>query len=305
MPSLSRAPDFVTKRKIEDGTLSDPKESGYVSTRPRFTRIRRSWTVGWKNLLAEDVRALDRFEVYTVKGGAGSFYMPNLLQNGSFEFHEGGSGSNPLTFDGWTRGSSPEEILQLSAGSDPSVGGVAAQFSIVRGYSLASGVSAFNGYIFNHTSPIPVSSGDSMQFSGSVSVVVDSVPAGLQFTTQAILSFDVGGQIYTSPVTAATSGFVPYSYQFTVPAGASVLTLSLFTYLSQSTGSPIVLAGTLAVSWDECGLAVSSAAQAFGRMPGTSSPGSALRLTKPIEIKDGKLAVGVKRYDATCEVTEL
>jgi hypothetical protein len=77
-PDLSRAPSFDTSRKLEDGVLRSQKESGYVTTRPRFTRQRRIFSISWKNLSADDVAALDQFESSTLAGGAYAFTIANL-----------------------------------------------------------------------------------------------------------------------------------------------------------------------------------------------------------------------------------
>jgi hypothetical protein len=73
-----------TSKKTEDDTIRDQMEAGYVATRPRFTRARRTWDFNVRNLVAEDIRALDRFFMETAARGGNSFLYPNLLPNSSF-----------------------------------------------------------------------------------------------------------------------------------------------------------------------------------------------------------------------------
>ena len=75
-----------SSKSIEDDTIRDQMESGYVATRPRFTRARRTWKVNVRNLEAEDVRALDQFTMVRAARGGNAFLFPNLVPNGSFEF---------------------------------------------------------------------------------------------------------------------------------------------------------------------------------------------------------------------------
>src|SRR5581483_10620234 len=60
-PSLSRAASMDSSEQAADDTIRDSMDSGYVATRPRFTRERRTWNVNHRNLIAEDVRVLRNF----------------------------------------------------------------------------------------------------------------------------------------------------------------------------------------------------------------------------------------------------
>ena len=469
IPSLSRYPDFATTRKIQDGTLSSPMESGYVTTRPRFTRLRRTWGVTWKNVTEGDVIALDRFEVSTVKGGAGAFYMPNLLENGSFEDYNQTSVS--ASYSGWSALETTSDDMQLTVSANTSTESASALFTSTAGYSLPTGNPNLGKHVFQSGA---VYQGGAINFLAQVNIVLGTLPAGVSLTGRAycrfftlagaeinpwsfaqsltantggfvnyassievpygaatvqmgfyvflnnftgsavvldgstsvtlnditaeivspasfdgwlaqsesigiyagtnpadgsgiaqfgfpsnyqlpssfpvsnllsqasavsvnpgdtmqlysliqlsrgalpspalvafggafIVSFDVGAQLNLTPYSTDTAGsFLPYSVTFTVPPGASLATISLYVYAESAPSLGVIaMPPGVSMAWDEVGLSVVQAAQPFGKMPGTSSPSSPVRFTKPLTIKDAKPADGVKRYDVTCEVTEL
>lgn len=49
------------KESVEDNTLRDQMENGATFTRPRFSRMRRTWAVNYKLLKASDRAALRAF----------------------------------------------------------------------------------------------------------------------------------------------------------------------------------------------------------------------------------------------------
>src|ERR1700733_4812683 len=91
-------PTLDTSVQTADDTIRDQMDLGYVATRPRFSCGRRTWNVNVRNLIAEDVRALDVFTEETVQRGSLSFYYPNLLPNSSFENPPSRPGQ---VVDGW------------------------------------------------------------------------------------------------------------------------------------------------------------------------------------------------------------
>jgi hypothetical protein len=76
-PELDKKPDVNLVQSYNDGTISNPMESGLEITRARFTRIRREWQVSYRNVLQSDFDALDKFILNTVLGMAGSFNWRN------------------------------------------------------------------------------------------------------------------------------------------------------------------------------------------------------------------------------------
>lgn len=76
-PELDKKPDVNVAQTYNDGTLNSPMESGLEITRQRFSRIRREWQVSYRNVLQNDLDALDTFIRTTVSGMAGSFAWRN------------------------------------------------------------------------------------------------------------------------------------------------------------------------------------------------------------------------------------
>lgn len=72
-PTLIRKPDVNIQMEYDDPTISSKMENGLVITRPRYTAMRRSWTVAYSYAPAADLTTLDNFVRGTVLGGSGSF----------------------------------------------------------------------------------------------------------------------------------------------------------------------------------------------------------------------------------------
>ncbi len=312
IPSLSRAPDFVTTRKAEDGTVSDPAESGYVSTRPRFTRIRRTFAVSYKNLVAEDVRVLDQFEISTVQGKAGAFYMPNLAPNGSFEF--------PATLpgeivSGWGGGfvPNPPGSLWTLARTPSAHDNFYALTMAASGASLPTAISNESYGNFSCNAPLSVEVGDAVQYTLWASAHFDSaISATVGLGLTCIFGYADGtGVPGFFPIFAptATIPYAQYSGSFIVPPHGSSALVSCGCYFEASMGAGSGEAYSVSLTMDSFGIAIAKAANPYGRMPGSSSPGSAVRLTKLMEIKDApkerQFGGGSKLYDASFEVTEV
>ncbi|PIQ26127.1 hypothetical protein COW64_12340 [bacterium (Candidatus Blackallbacteria) CG18_big_fil_WC_8_21_14_2_50_49_26] len=79
-PSLPLSPDG----KIEDVVLRSSAEAGYLQTRPRTTRARRSWGVRYPVLDATDTAALRAFEITTLRNGADSFSWTHPISGTSY-----------------------------------------------------------------------------------------------------------------------------------------------------------------------------------------------------------------------------
>lgn len=73
-PELSRAPSPLEGDETPiDPTLRDPMENGMESTRARFTRVRRTFTVSIRYLTFDDKQLLDDFYQTTVVYGSKAF----------------------------------------------------------------------------------------------------------------------------------------------------------------------------------------------------------------------------------------
>ena len=69
-------PVFPIQTGSEDPTISSTFENGMEQTRPRFTRLRRSWTLKWTFMLNEDRDTLMTFW-NTTSGGSVEFIWTN------------------------------------------------------------------------------------------------------------------------------------------------------------------------------------------------------------------------------------
>ena len=75
-PQLSREPALKTKGSYAiDPTLRDPLENGMETTRAKFTRLRRQYTVTYENLTNRDTRRLRDFVEKVAVAGANAFWI--------------------------------------------------------------------------------------------------------------------------------------------------------------------------------------------------------------------------------------
>lgn len=64
--------------------LRTPAEAGYVETRPRFTRARRSWGLNYPSLPDDDVTTLRAWELTTLRNGADAFDWTHPLSAATY-----------------------------------------------------------------------------------------------------------------------------------------------------------------------------------------------------------------------------
>lgn len=76
-PELSRSPALKTKTTSLDPTLRDAMENGMSSSRAKFTRRRRRWTVAIDFLTNDDAAALEDFVTRVAVYGANIFIFPD------------------------------------------------------------------------------------------------------------------------------------------------------------------------------------------------------------------------------------
>jgi hypothetical protein len=293
-PSLSRQPSMDTSKKTEDDTIRDPMESGDVATRPRGTRARRTWPFNVRNLVAEDVRALDEFFMsssYAARGG-NAFLYPNLLPNWSFEF----PALNATDIvSGWNAAAVTQESIGISTATVAD-GTQAISFGTVAGQAVAANTTA------------SAQPGEVYVFTGQVNANAGTLAAGV-LNAQVSVSFLDG---YGNPLSALTGpsatiggGWLPYGYQFTVPANAVSCSIALLTTLTNSTGVAIMLDGSASVAWDTVGCALQTPLTLYGRMVGSHSLGCLVRFSSLPEIADIGWGNGVKVYGAKLELQEV
>ena len=77
-PTLSRGASFqnFTQDSAVDSTIRSEFADGTVLTRPRFTRMRKSFNVGYNFLTAADKVLLENLQT-SIKIGANTFYWTN------------------------------------------------------------------------------------------------------------------------------------------------------------------------------------------------------------------------------------
>jgi hypothetical protein len=302
-PSLSRQPSLDTSKSTEDDTIKDQAESGYVSTRPRFTRARRTWKQNLRNLVIEDIRALDEFFMVTTARGANSFLYPNLLPNWSFEFPA--LSAVDLVY-GWNVYSTiPQESIGISTATVAD-GTQAISFATVPGSTIAAHTTD-TGQV-NCDQAVSCTPGEVYVFTASVDAIKGTLATGVLGACVAIAFIDANGNpLSTLTGTAATidGGWQTYGYQFTVPANAASFRVEIIVTLANSTGSTITLDGSASVAWDEVGCALLTPLSPFGRMAGTTSLGCLVRFSKLPEASDIGWGAGAKRYGVNFELTEV
>jgi len=235
---------------------------GYVATRPRFSRERRTWNVNVRNLMAEDVRALRNFRANVVMRGSLSFYFPNLLLNGGFEFA-------PLlaseVFAGWTNNSDDSQMLAVSNGFAYD-GSACLLIESVSGQVVTAGeyVSAYA----TCERQIPVNAGDVYQFN-SWFLSASSPITGLTQTAKYFIDLfytDGSSTRYFGPdFSLSATSWTLETGTWTVPAPPTgkviaYAQLSLLSDIQNATGAPITLGPTTtSVRFDGVGLALVSA----------------------------------------------
>jgi len=73
-PTLTRKPSTLDPDgELEDAVLRSPFDAGYVQSRPKYTRMRRSWGVRYTELPDADVATLRTYEQTTLVNGASPF----------------------------------------------------------------------------------------------------------------------------------------------------------------------------------------------------------------------------------------
>lgn len=77
-PTLSRLPSLKGSETPLDPTLRDPMENGMESTRARWTRVRRTFSVTIDLLPYSDKRTLDAFYQITLQYGALPFVYTDV-----------------------------------------------------------------------------------------------------------------------------------------------------------------------------------------------------------------------------------
>jgi len=83
-PTLSRQPIYPLDETCPDNLITSDAEAGYVQTRPRHTRSRRSFKLQYKGLTDADKAALDTFFYTDTSHGSVAFTWTNPQNSSSY-----------------------------------------------------------------------------------------------------------------------------------------------------------------------------------------------------------------------------
>jgi len=76
-------PSYPLVEQLEDSTIRSKFDGGYVQTRARYTRIRKTWKISYLNLSNTNKNTLITF-LNTINGGADSFTWVNPVDTLSY-----------------------------------------------------------------------------------------------------------------------------------------------------------------------------------------------------------------------------
>lgn len=76
-------PSYPLIEQVEDSVIRSNFDGGYVQTRARYTRIRKTWKINYSNLSNTNKNTLVAF-LNTVNGGADSFTWTNPIDEVSY-----------------------------------------------------------------------------------------------------------------------------------------------------------------------------------------------------------------------------
>jgi len=212
-----------TSKKTEDDTIRDPMESGDQATRPRFTASAVPGCFNVRNLVAEDIRALDEFFMspqYAARGG-NAFLYPNLLPIGPLSFRPSRRRCCLWMERRNRRATRVYRPLNCIDGGRHT------------GYQLCHCGRADRCRSHNHhgqlncDSTVPCKPGEVYVFTGQVNATQGALAAGVLAQNVSVGFFDVTGNHSPRSRNAATigGGWQGYGLQFTVPAARQVSAL--------------------------------------------------------------------------------
>jgi hypothetical protein len=83
-PTLSRQPIYPLEEKTTDSLIKTETEAGYTQTRPRHTRMLRSFKLSYKALTDADKALLDTFFYTSTSRGSVVFAWTNPITSTSY-----------------------------------------------------------------------------------------------------------------------------------------------------------------------------------------------------------------------------
>ena len=83
-PTLSKQPVYPLEETTPDALIKSEAEAGYVTTRPRFTRARRTFKLTYRGLTDADKALLDTFFFTSTSRGSLVFVWANPINSTSY-----------------------------------------------------------------------------------------------------------------------------------------------------------------------------------------------------------------------------
>lgn len=314
-PSLSRESQPSTVLKFEDGTISDPMESGVVSTRPRFPRIRRTWSVNYRSLTQLDLVQLDQFVQLFAKVGAGSFYFPNQVRNGGMEIAPG-PGSDDLV-DGWLRRDPivPLNWTMRTEAAYTNTGFQSIYVSIDAGQDIPVGLSIITIQGRRRKLPYDPKPGETYVANVWVLPTSDGLAAGVTSVVgiNLVVEYSDGtSQTFFGPNIGPNPGNAIVWHQISLVAtlAADKQCVALYPVLQHglfnANGAPWHSAGLpIDVRFDDVGLALSATSVPYGLMAGLNPIPSIVRFTKAPQVAQIGVVAGTHRFTCAFDITEV
>lgn len=344
-PSLSVAPQPNAVEKYEDGTISDPMESGYVATRPRFTRNRRTWSLSYRPLTLADRIVLDFFARKQAVLGANSFWFPNQLISGGMERPRTDS-SSPDIVKGWSLLAAdaqlkwvqqpeltavnvfqpPSALLLRLTGNQTVPIGTFSQVVLGRRntnlplpisgetYLAAAMIAVSADYPLGNTS-FSGSSTDTA-VSGGGGAAINGMSSSIALVIA--VNYDDGSHDQFSSVVITTNnsgGWTLLTASGTIAAGKNVISMAVQVQQSITNvgslptgGSPWVMPATgnpLDVWVDAVGLALTSSPQPYGGTAGLNPIPTAVRFTKSPQTAQIGWVNGSQAFTSAFDLTEV
>lgn len=83
-PTLSRNPSYPIEEESENMIIKDSSEAGYETSRPRFTKRRKTWNLVYNALPIADKTSLDNFFIGDAAYGSAIFSWTNPADSASY-----------------------------------------------------------------------------------------------------------------------------------------------------------------------------------------------------------------------------
>ena len=281
-------------------------ELGYVATRPRFTRVRRTWSINHRNLVAEDVRAFRTFRDTQTLRGALPFYYPNLVDNGGFE-----SPATPGSLEivrGWSTGAAQGSAIAVQTFGYRGTGSTSLYPGISGSTAIGFTAPGAGSVALSCDKQFSCMAGDTLTVTASMNYTA-GLPINMTVTAQVTLAYDTGekatAQAYV-PLTAAGWNAVTAQIPIPIPSSLTNFSSATATFALVVTAGPAV-SGNPILLIDTVGVAKSALALDAIQMAGSTPIAALVRFGSGglPQFADLGWIGGQKRYGATFKLEEV